>query len=163
MDEAKREAFEALRKAPRVCKYRIHAPEPGSYVEGFGLLKSGTEVDLPKELAPHRMWWPLNDAAWKAFEEEGRVPYTEREIARLHDRIDEKTVGDSEEEKAKKAAEAAEKKKEAAEHLQRLRKDFEAAEAGKPPPEPKAAPDDRMTISELATGKKKARASDGQG
>ena len=33
-----------------MARYRINAPYPGSYVEGFGVLKSGEEYELPEKL-----------------------------------------------------------------------------------------------------------------
>ena len=78
-----------------MARYRINAPYPGSYVEGFGVLKSGEEYELPEKLilrdedgkpvderiiAPHSMWWPLDDHARELFAKYGRTPKPEPQL-----------------------------------------------------------------------------------
>lgn len=67
-------------------KWRINTPEPGAFVEGIGMLKPGTEVELPEKhivrrnrdgkpirvrvaIKPRASWEPLDDAAKKLFDE----------------------------------------------------------------------------------------------
>lgn len=69
-------------------KYEINAPYPGSYVEGFGLLKPGTVHELPEKIVvtdfdgservvviePRCSWIPMDDAAKVLFKRYNRTP-----------------------------------------------------------------------------------------
>lgn len=65
-------------------KWRINTPDPGAYVEGIGILKPGSEHDLPEKhivrrlrdgkpirvrvrIKPRASWEPLDDAAKELF------------------------------------------------------------------------------------------------
>lgn len=67
-------------------KWRINTPYPGAYVEGIGILKPGTEIELPEKhivrrlkdgkpqrvrvwIKPRATWEPVDDAAKVMFEE----------------------------------------------------------------------------------------------
>lgn len=67
-------------------KWKINTPMPGAFVEGIGILKPGTEIELPEKhivrrqragkpirvrvfIKPRATWEPLDDAAKKMFEE----------------------------------------------------------------------------------------------
>lgn len=153
MDRETRDLIEA----PRTCKYRINSLFPGAYVEGFGVLKTGTEVALPAALAPMQTWWPLNDEAWEQFDRHARVPFTDKEISSLHGR----GKADEEDKTPEQLAKEEKARADARAKVAKLRK--AAAEA--PPPEPKKdePEDDRMSLSEFAAGKKRPkRASDSE-
>jgi hypothetical protein len=82
-----------------MATYKINAPPPGSYVEGFGLLVTGSECEMPDDYPPHRLWEPVDAAARACFEraaatvvadakslaaDEGRT-LTAEEIKKIHD------------------------------------------------------------------------------
>lgn len=133
--------------ATEVPRYLINTPYPGAFVEGIGILRPGTEIDLPEKMTignqyhpkadkhgsrevtiePRETWWPLNDAAWEMFEKYMRTPKTTGEINVLFKGVEPEPEEDPEE--------TARKKAEHAEKLAALRK----RHASPPPPAPTAA------------------------
>jgi hypothetical protein len=51
-----------------MAKYRINAPQPGAYVEGYGLLETDSVHILADTIPPQKSFIPIDDAAHAVFE-----------------------------------------------------------------------------------------------
>lgn len=90
-------------------KYEINAPYPGSYIEGFGLLKPGTVIDLPERfvvtdfdgaervvvIEPRCCWIPLDDVAKSLFKRFNRTPHPKMDTKKKTPAIDDPTLSRS--------------------------------------------------------------------